>query len=111
MCQFKQNDSLPLLEKFVPNGTFNNTDTAPRALLVLAQCYSMIKGMQEKENRCYEYIVKKFPYTQEADNALFFIAQPYYYEADYISIRKTINRPKTGLVCKCDNTFAYGAKR
>ncbi|MDR2440216.1 MAG: tetratricopeptide repeat protein, partial [Planctomycetaceae bacterium] len=83
MGQLKTKEAISLLENFKPNRAFSKTITAPRALLNLAICYTTKLETQNYSYLCYEYLIKTFPNTKEAETALFNIAETYFYEENY----------------------------
>ncbi|MDR2756134.1 MAG: tetratricopeptide repeat protein [Planctomycetaceae bacterium] len=80
MGQLKTKEAISLLENFKPNRAFSKTITAPRALLNLAICYTTNNATKRYSYICYEYLIKAFPNTKEAETALFNISEIYFYE-------------------------------
>jgi tetratricopeptide (TPR) repeat protein len=80
MMQHKSKEAVQLFEMFGPNHPFDKTLSAPRAILHYAnyqtqyvnQPYKFING-----NRAYEYLIKTYPDTPQADSAFYYRARNY----------------------------------
>jgi tetratricopeptide (TPR) repeat protein len=84
--QFKTEKGIAILEQFLPGQPLYGTPTTTRALLYLAVNYQSSEKHPErfeKKMNLYQYIVKQFPETTEADSAMFYIAEPYYFSGNY----------------------------
>lgn len=110
LCQFKYNESMKLLYEFTPGNKFSKTVSTPRALLFyvnnLKENESDVNFLQKQLN-CYGYIVKNYPKTMEADQALFYMAQPFYFNEQF---SEAISRLETYLKKYPNGQFSEIAK-
>jgi len=108
-CQFKRKEGENLLEQFVPGNPFAGTVVAPCALLHYANSIQDIHNKQRfaQKMKCYEYIATKFPKADEADSAVFYQAEPFYYLEHY---EEAIPRLKKYLKTYPQGKFAEPAK-
>jgi tetratricopeptide (TPR) repeat protein len=78
VMQHKSKEAIKLFEMFSPNRPFDKTPSAPRAILNYANYQTQFINHPDRfinGNRAYEYLIKTYPNTKQADTALYYRAR------------------------------------
>jgi hypothetical protein len=93
MMQHKSKEAIKLFEMFGPNHPFDKTPPAPRAILSYAHYQTQHIDQPDKfmnGNRAYEYLVKTYPDTVQADCAFYYRARNYASSGDILTAINTL---------------------
>jgi tetratricopeptide (TPR) repeat protein len=78
MMQHKSKEAIKLFEMFSPNRPFDKTPSAPRSILNYANYQTQFINHPDRfinGNRAYEYLIKTYPNTKQADTAFYYRAR------------------------------------
>jgi outer membrane protein assembly factor BamD (BamD/ComL family) len=76
--EFKTEKAIQILQEFRPGGRFENTPSAPRALLLYGN-HMTRESMSSQDIingiKCYKYLMSKYPETKESEWGMFYCAK------------------------------------